>query len=325
MESILLLFDAHHPVWTAEGVRRAGENPELLEALRSRGDLKKQDRFYLLTEEGATRYRQAAQDCFHDAQPGERPHDLARWALRTELEQLLNRSFLGRWGIKEFRNGASLPYAPALDGEELFRLGKDGLRWTYEENAIVRELKARYPKWKGPETPLPDREAFRSWMAARGAAWERLTIDVFFLHRYDAEVFQSVTPHPNDELALYHKDRFFFRLLPGGVPSTEELCRDLGRLHLFLLLQRRIFLPWAFDRDTTDHDSINWWFWVTESQEELQRLQKTVTPLAPSMTEAEAAQPLELFGISLEALRAIRGQREYHWDLFQEVALALSR
>ena len=89
-----------------------------------------------------------------------------------------------------------------------------------------------------------------------------------------------------------------------------------------MMLQRHVFLPWYFDHDTTNYDGINWWFWVCRSQSELEILKKEVVPRGETLVGP--ALPLQLFGISLEALEQNKEKHEYHWDLFEKIALPLS-
>ncbi len=323
MESVLLLFDQNHPCWTRELVEKAGEDPHSLDLLHQKGDLKITDNIFSLTSQGIASYHRAAQESFYDVPPGEE-HSASpgRSVLRTELEQLLDRSFWGRWGIKEFRAGTRLPYLPDLPKQELFKSIHGNLRWTFYENSAVRTLTKRYPAPVSKNIVPPDLKQFEAWTREWGLSWGNLPLDLLFLHHYDSEHFRHLPPQPNDRLGLFHTDHFYFQLLPQGIPPMETLWEEMGRLHLFILNQRRIFLPWYFNFDTTGYDAANWWFWVTSTEEELGRLSDFLEPVSARLVEPSL--PLELFGISLEALKQIREKREYHWDLFEEIAVSLS-
>lgn len=323
MESVMLLFDAGHPCWTMELAAMAGEDPASLEIMAGKGLLDSAADIYWLRPEGKDAYRKAARECFYNIPPGRKPFNPAQAVSRTLLELLLDRAIWGRWGIKEFRTGERLPYIQSRSGENLFDRTKDRLQWTYLNLPRIREFLELYPAPTGPGTTPPDLEEFRSWARQRQMPSGDLELDLLFLHHYDSLHFNDLPRQPNDRLRLFHSDRFYFRLLPSETPDLETLCDDLGRFHLFLLTQRRVFLPWYFDRDTTGYDAVNWWFWVTETEDHLGKLKAVLEPLSDSLVKP--AHPLRLFGISMEALRRVEGKREYHWDLFDEIAVPLSR
>lgn len=322
MESVLLLFDENHPCWTRELVEKAGEDPHSLDLLLEKGDIQEQAGIFTLSSQGLASYRQAAQESFYDVPPGEVSADPARSVLRTELEQLLDRAFWGRWGIKEFRAGTRLPYLPDLSGHDLYKGTEETIRWTFEENETVRAFRKRYPAPGSAGISPPDLKEFETWAKQSNLSWGNLELDLLFLHHYDSEHFKHLAPQPNDRLGFFHTDHFYFQLLPQGIPSVETFWEELGRLHLFIMNQRRVFLPWFFDFDTTGYDAVNWWFWVIKTEEELSHLEEVLRPVSEKLVEPSL--PLELFGISLETLSQVKEKREYHWDLFEEIAVPLS-
>lgn len=323
MESVLLLFDKDHPCWTQDLVESIGEDPETLKTLHKKGMVLEENGIYRLTTAGSEAYRQAAKLCFYHIPPGEKPVSPDRAVERNRLEHLLDHAFLGRWGIKEFRPGAKLAYVPALSGKQIFNNTQENLTWTYEADPVVGELLERYPLPTGPDITPPNLDEFENWLREKACSYGNLELDLLFLHHYDSEHFKNLAPQPNDRLRLYHTDRFYFQLVQDTVPDLATLLEDIGKFHLFLSTQRRIFLPWFFNRDSTNYDSVNWWFWVTKTEDGLAKLKALVDPLSEALVAP--ALPLQLFGISIEALKQVKEKREYHWDLFEEIAIPLSR
>ncbi len=323
MEEVLLLFDARHPCWSQKTVILEGEDPENLERLERAGFLEKKDALYILTFRGRTRYREMADHYCLPCLPGNSPENLERAHRRTLLELLLNRGFQGRWGIKEFRPGELLEYAPPLSPKELWEESEEGFRWLYPEHREVRQIRENWPlPLEIPAADSSREERWNSWAGEKNLSHGLLELDLLFLHHYDSEHFQHLSPPPGDIHGLFHTDRFYFQFLPSSAKIPEGLWNELGQFQLWMMLQRRIFLPWYFDRDTTNYDSIPWWFWVTPREEDLELLSRYVSPRGKELTEP--ALPLQLFGISLEALEENEEKHEYHWDLFEKIARPLS-
>ncbi len=322
IEEILLLFDASHPCWSEKTLMLEGIDPSGLEFLEKDGLLGKRGNLFFLTNRGRERYEKTAKTYCVTLPPGI-SKDAPREHKRTLLELLLNRSFQGRWGIKEFRPGEPLEYLPDLRNEALWEESKEGFRWLYSKNPHIRSLEETWPlPRKMPEEFSHNRSAWESWIRERGLFRNALELDLLFLHHYDSEHFQHLSPPPEDRQKLFHTDRFYFQFLPSPEEIPRKLWNELGQFQLWMMLQRRIFLPWYFDRDTTGYDSVNWWFWVTEREEELKILFRHVRPRGEALVEP--ALPLQLFGISLETLEESKEKHEYHWDLFEKIASPLS-
>ncbi len=328
MEEVLLLFDSRHPCWCKKTVALEGEDPEILEDLEQQGLLERrlgeeERALFLLTSRGRARYQEMAEEYFLPSLPGTPPEDPERAHRRTLLELLLNRGFQGRWGIKEFRPAEALKYTPNLEEQSLWEESKEGFRWLYPEDSRVRSIQEGWPRpQKVPERDPSREERWKSWSGEQGLSFGTLELDLLFLHHYDSEHFQHLSPPPGDIHGLFHTDRFYFQFLPSQEKNPRRLWKDLGAFQLWMMLQRHVFLPWYFDHDTTNYDGINWWFWVCEREAELEILQREVTPRGKALVEP--ALPLQLFGISLEALEENREKHEYHWDLFEKIARPLS-
>lgn len=292
-ETVLLLFDVQHPCWNEETVALAGEDQEALLSLASEGFLEKKGAFYTLSGPGTDLFLTEAASAFYDASPGTTPENPERAHRRNRMELLLRRSFLGRWGLKESRPGARLPWFPSLDRQELFRAETTGeFTWTYTTHPHVQFLLDAYPLPKNAHGPSPSLQGLKTLLRKHNISVSHLELDLLLLQHYDFEQYMHVPTHPNDELKLRNTDRLYCRLVPPftakknlfSPEEMETILWDMGRLHLFLLWQRRIYLPWFFDRDTEEQDAINWWFWITDTEEEAMAFQRRLSPFGEALS-----------------------------------------
>lgn len=314
-ERVLLLFDRHHPCWDEAQVVLAGEDPGALAVLRGRGLLQRIGGGYALSEAGRDAFVAEAASCFLDARPGAVPRDPARALARNRLALMLDRSFLGRWGAKEFRPGATLPVWPDLRGDDLGRW-EGRVSWTFPDHPLVRALGKAFPL---PPIPgdMPRSFPFSQWLetleeASRGMGV--LELDLLFLQRFDFAAFLSHPPLSDDTLGLVDSDRLLFRLVPEGGMDRAAVLEDLGRLARALDLQRRIALPGRFDRDREDQDAATWWVWVTAREADAKALAAALVPWGEVL--GAPARPLELWTLSVEFLESLLERQEAFWDLF---------
>ena len=324
-ESVLLLFDTPHPCWNRENTALAGEDPEMLELLRREGLLREEGGVYALTESGKERFRSEAAECWLDAVPGDFSGDGALAARRHLLALLLNRAFVGRWGEKTFRPGAALPFLPPRCGAPLGHWTGAQFSWRYAQDAFLQEMDRRFPVPRGGEDAPVCLEAVERWRVREGVPWETLELDLLGLQRYDVDHYRRFAPHPHDRFGLLNTDRLYCLFSPDPFQEHffDEIFFHVGRLHLFLKAQRQIFLPWRFDHDMEEQPSANWAFFVTETEAEARRGAELLAPVGASLLEG--ATPLDLWTLSLEALRAVKTPHETFWDLFAETAIAVGR
>lgn len=315
---VLLLFDAEHPCWDGQLVELAGEDPQDLVVLEGEGFLELREKGYCLTPKGREAFRQLAAEYFLDALPGSEPDDICLALARNRLGFLLDRAFLGRWGQKEMRPRARLPLFPDLSGDALLSREDKGWKWTYPEHPIYRAFDEEFPNY-GVAAPPPTMERFEAWKKEQGAEEGELEADLLLIHRYDFEIYMKYPAQPNDLLGFLNTDRFAFRLVGGDFKARmKEMVEEVGRMHLALLLQRRVLLPWYFDVDNEEQESVLWWFWVTETEGEVLELVRLFEPLGPMLIGP--ARPFEVWGLSMEALEGVRERRETLWDLMEEIA-----
>jgi len=325
LERVLLLFEASRPCWDRENVELAGEDPAGLEALFREGLLEERGGVYHLSPQGREHFRREAAACYLEAEPGGPPEDGKRAVRRHRWALLLDRAFVGRWGEKIFRPGASLPYLPPRHEGPLGRREGEDFSWLYPRDPFFEEMDRRFPAPReAPPAPLDPTER-DLWVQREGGAWRALELDLLCLQRYDVAHYGKFPPHPRDRLGLMNTDRLygFFSFDPRGGEFFDEGCRRLGALHLFLKVQRQIVLPWRFDHDDEEQPSSNWAFFMAEREEEAQEGAALLAPFGERLLEG--ARPLDIFVLSLEALRGVRAPHETFWDLFAEIALPVGR
>lgn len=320
---VLLLFDADHPCWDGPLVELAGEDSGILQVLVEDGFLIPLERGYCLAPKGREAFRELAAENFLEALPGDVSDDLPRDLARNRLELLLDRSFLGRWGQKEMHPRARLPLFPDLSGEALCSCEGNCWKWTYPEHPLYREFDTAFPAY-AVAAPPPPITSFEAWKNQHDAPEGDLEADLLLIHRYDFEIYMKYPAQPNDRLNFLNTDRFFFRFIEGDCRGRmREMMEEVGRLHLALLLQRRVLLPWYFDVDNEEQDSVFWWFWVTETEGEAQELVRFFGPHGPMLIDP--ARPFEVWALSMEALESVGERRETLWDLMEDIGHPVAR
>ena len=104
---------------------------------------------------------------------------------------------------------------------------------------------------------------------------------------------------------------------------TEDLLPLIGRLHVFLMEQRRIYVPGWFDIDREEQE--NWVLLALATDTEAQLASLTATLRAWGHDLIDPANPLYIVGTSIERLRAQREQKRTLYDWFQEETVRILR
>ena len=90
------------------------------------------------------------------------------------------------------------------------------------------------------------------------------------------------------------------------LPPFDQSCkkyRHHWKIHLFLLNQRRLYIPGYVDVDSADQDSLNWVVWVVDTEKEAISMHGLLAPMGESLIGP--AHPMDVWVISLEALRNV--------------------
>ena len=329
-DTVLLLFDKDHPCWDEETIALAGEDGEGLQRLKALGLLQETNSIYSLTEKGKNAFKELCKAQFVVVEPGTAPSDYEEqekilW--RTRLQCLLDNSFIARWGIKEYHTGKILDYVPGLSGQEICRLQNfTSLEWTYLSNPDVEKIKREFPVTglKAREIQPWNLEQISAWLEGNRIFTEQFVVDLLYLSRYDFAYYMKFPKHPNDVHGLINADRFFFfRALPPFEEHLPIFLETIGKVHLFLLNQRHMYIPGYVDLDWADQDSLSWVIWVTETEEEALSLLAQLSPFGSSLIEP--AKPMDIWIISIEGLKGVKEKQETLFDLFSFMAHPVAR
>jgi hypothetical protein len=322
---LLLLFTEEYPCWDRDTVECAGESFEDLIFLRESGLVASKDGIYQLTEAGRQRFREEAAASWYEAQPATDVSDPARALRRNRLVRLLDRAFLGRWGLKRALPGKKLPLVGDLSREEMVTLEGKNLSWGFLEHPFVQAFTQQYSPGRA-DTPPRNMEEFMAWRNSQGqreGSWE---LDLLMLHYCDFTEYMSYPAPKNDTLGLFCADRLFCAFLPEGGEGENpmpEMLETLGRWYLFMLGQRRLFMPYSYDVDPEEQNSVSWFFWVARTEEEARHAAAALKNYGNAL--AEPGMPCDIWVISEEALERQPRQQESFWDLFAEIAHPVSR
>ena len=307
-DSVITRFTADHPCWTAELLARAGEDAEALPGLEKQGLLERSGGVYTLTGAGRQAFAEAAAEMFLNEKPAEALADPQKSLLATELWLELERCNLQRWGIKRYLFRPRIETRPALDRGGLWTREGPRITWNYLASPFFKEMTESHGNVsisdRKPE--LRDPEAYKAWHSLPAS---RLPLDLLFLCDYDFENYLDFKGHPADELRLINADRFAF----SSASSTEEQLDTIGRYHLWLWELRRLSICGYLDADTQEQGSVNWLIFLSETQEEALASAERLKAFGDELIRP--ANPMEIWTLSLEALRNSPARREVIWDV----------
>lgn len=315
-ESLILRFSKDHPCWTGELLERAGEETTGLDALERRGILQSRGGIYWLSEEGRQVFSQISAELFLYEEPGDVPNDLARCLMTTELWLELERCNLQRGGLKRYLFRPRIPVRPALKREEVWSLDGERILWHYTRHPAVEEMTAAHPLPRPHERrpEIPDPQALGMWGALDP---EPFIPDLAFIANYDFESYLDFKGHPGDGMKLINADRFFF----SAAPDMSSQLDEVGRFQRWLLELRHLRIPGYVDLDTQEQSSVNWLIFLTEDQRTALDIQAGLKRCGSTLIEP--ANPMEVWALSLEALRRCPSQREVIWDVLPEAGLPI--
>lgn len=316
-ENVLLLFNTNYPCWNEELVRLAGEDPSMLEILETEGYLERTDTCYVLTESGKEKFREVAADFFYDEKPATSTEDPEKSLLHCRLALLLDRSFVGRWGIKKFIPGQTLQYYPGIEAEKMFKIDNSGKPiWTYEKLEPVSRIGSSFPKDRKGNEGLTQAK-IAEWMDKKGIQAGSLDMDLLFLHYCDFVYYMHKVPPVSDTYKLLHADRFFMKFTQESFYSDpSSLFEEIGKFHLFLFYYRHVVLPGNFDLDIHQQENLNALIFISETEKEAIKFFETYHSMGEHLTGP--AKPMDIWCISLESMEKHEGKEDSHFDFFEK-------
>ena len=323
-ETLLLLFDEHHPCWTPLMLARAGVDEELVERLVEERVLLKEDGVYSLTEEGRSRFVRAAAENFLPLHPGDEQGDRKLTAARSELRMLLDRRHLQRWGLKEYMSPFEFSIPDAAD-DALFAVRGGQVEWRHQDLPVFEAMRRDFPSGMAArKLPAPTPERIAAWLDRFMPLRRTMTMDLLYKSRYDFQSYASVEPLASDPCSLLDTDRFLFSFAPNPLPENKEyFLRKAGEFQMFLTMLRHLYLPGFTDLDSMEQDSIDWLVFTFRHEAEAQACAELLRPL-PEAPGGPAA-PSEVWSLSFEALQGSDEVAETVWDLLPYTAHPIRR
>lgn len=312
----ILRFTEDHPCWTVALFERVGEDLSGLDGLERTGLLAREGDALWLTDEGRAAFARLAAELYVPDRPGEVPMDAARSLMATELWLEMERCNAQRGGLKRYLFRPKISVRPALSREDAWAIEAGRIAWRYLDAPTVRDVLA------GPPPPTVLERSLDPWRPEALAAWRSLPSepfvpDVALLVDYDFEHYLGFEGHPGDEMRIINTDRFVF----SAASTMEDRLDELGRFHRWLLELRRLRIAGWLDLDFQQQDSVSWLIFLVRSQGEARAVQTEMRALGPALTGP--AMPMEVWALSLEAMRECPSGRELVWDVLPDVGLSI--
>lgn len=326
MEHSLLLFCAEFPCWDEETARLAGEEPASLEALVAAGEAARLGGGCVLTPRGeAARQELAKAICVPASPVTEFVTDSAaasRALERNRMCQLLDRAFRQQWGFKEIACGETFPIVPELGDDGYFAFEDGRLKAVWPEHPLVASFLEAFSRWGvgARGFPAPGQAGLDVWARENAAPAGTLTIDFMLRSHADFEHYRVFKPMASDRFGFYNVDRLF-AVKCGGDP--RELLPLIGRLHVFLMEQRRVYVPGWYDLDADEQEDWTLLLLVTDGEAQLAELTAALRAWGEALIGP--ACPLYLLGSSVERLRAQKEAKDTIYDWFQEESVRILR
>ena len=327
METLLLLFTHELSCWDEETVILAGEDPNGLRALAETGDLMPLASGYVLTPQGVRTREHVSREIGVPAPPvGEVIIDAerAREALDLNLmAQLLDRAFVTDWGIKETTLRETFPVVPCLPDDEYFKFEDEKIRAIWPDAPLVDSFVQAFPNcdFEARKFPAPGQAGLDRWAEQNNAPRGTLTFDIVLRSRADFNHYRKFKPIEGDRFKFVDVDPLFVQKVPAGEP--EMLLPLIGKFHIFLMGQRRVYLPGWFDFDHSDQEDWTMLCFVTDTEAQLDGLTVTIRRWGHDLIDP--ANPLYLIGTSIERMRNQKEQKRIIYDWFQEETVRILR
>ena len=326
MENLLLLFSSSLPVWDTETVIAAGEDPTGLEALIMSGDLMPLASGYVLTPQGIRTRENVARELFIPVtSAGEVIIDASRARELLELNrmaQFMDRAFVTDWGVKEVTVRERFPLMPSLNDDEYFCFDGDRVKAAWPDHELVKKFLNDFPNVgvAARKLPAPGHEALEDWARKNNLKFGEFSVDFVLRSRADFNHYKNYEQLPSDKFKFLDADELFVQKVGD---DFTKLLPFLGKLHIFLTLQRRIYLPGWFDIDHDENEDWHLLCLVTDTESQLEKLTTTLQTWGHDLIDP--ARPLFVLGSSIERLRNQKEQKRTLYDWFQEETIRILR
>lgn len=318
----LLLFEPDFPCWDEETVSLAGENKYAIRYLCDSGYVSASGEGFILTDLGIRTRMEIAEEYGMKTEPI-KSFDPESSLWNNRLYLLMEKAFRGQYSVKEYSLNEHLPVVPDLPANELYRIEKGHVIYTWQKHPLVRSFMETFPNW-GVRTRgqiPPGENALEKWISKYGAASGSLRTNLLLRSRYDFELYRKEPPYEWDICRLKDTDRYFFFKVTEN--NLSKFYEDLGKLHIFLLGQKRVHIPGYADFDSQDQEAWTICVTVTETEHELKTVAKELSRNADALIEP--SKPLFIIGTSIERLRNQKIPEDTAYDWFCDRTLHIAR
>lgn len=326
MENLLLLFTQELPCWNEETIKLAGENPDGLKFLCESGDLQQINNIYILTEKGIKTREGAAKDLYLPVTP---PGEIiineskAREMLDLNImTQLMDKAFLTDWGIKEITIRENFQIMPCLDDDKYFIFDGERVKAAWPDSHEIKKFLADFPNVgvSARKFQAPGQIKLDEWARVNNFRYGNLCIDFVMRARADFNHYKNYPQLESDKYKFLDADRLFVQKVSG---DYKNLLPFIGKLHIFLTEQRRIFLPGWFDIDHDENEDWNLIAFITDTESELENLTLTLRKFGHDLINP--VNPVYILGSSIERLRNQHEQKRTIYDWFQDETIRIMR
>ena len=166
----------------------------------------------------------------------------------------------------------------------------------------------------------PGQHGLDEWARKNNMRYGSLVVDFVLRSRADFNHYKDYEQLPSDKFKFLDADRLFVKKVNC---SHEELLPFIGKLHIFMTEQRRIFLPGWFDIDHDENEDWNLLAFITDTESELESLTSTLRKWGHDLIDP--VNPLFIIGSSIERLRNQKEQKRTIYDWFQEETIRILR
>ena len=322
MERSILLFEPDFPCWDEETFALAGEAPSSIRELCGNGFLVPAEAGYVLSEKGEKFRQEQAKENYISALPIPKFDPLlSLWNNRLYL--LMEHAFIGQFGIKEYSLNEALPVVPQLSEREILTIEDGKVKYIWNSSSLIKDFISEFPNSGVGSRHLtpPGENALNMWMEKNGAKRSYVCPNLLLRSRYDFELYRKTKVCDSDKYKMKDADRLFFFHVTEE--SIEDFYINLGKLHIFLLGQKRVYIPGYADIDS--HDQENWTMAVAvaDTESSLEKIASIIS--VQGKATIDPMPPLFIIGTSIERLREQEKPEDTVYDWFCDRTIHIAR
>ena len=322
MERSILLFEPDFPCWDEETFALAGEAPSSIRELCGNGFLVPAEAGYVLSEKGENFRQEQAKENYISALPIPKFDPLlSLWNNRLYL--LMEHAFIGQFGIKEYSLNEALPVVPQLSEREILTIEDGKVKYIWNSSSLIKDFISEFPNSGvgSRHLPPPGENALNMWMEKNGAKRSYVCPNLLLRSRYDFELYRKTKVCDSDKYKMKDADRLFFFHVTEE--SIEDFYINLGKLHIFLLGQKRVYIPGYADIDS--HDQENWTMAVAvaDTESSLEKIASIIS--VQGKATIDPMPPLFIIGTSIERLREQEKPEDTVYDWFCDRTIHIAR